>query len=289
MKWLMLDISTACPAKCKYCLHQYNNLIKPQLMKYDVFLEIADILSKENYTYVHLYMSGESMLHPRIWDMIDHLSKKKIKCDLASKIFFPIDFIRVKQTFDNLNAPLHFVFTIDGYDQESQNKIAKNIDNNKVFENLKLFTQLSENNPYITIVAVTVVTSVNKGHLSLLEEKIKSCGVKKWIMKPMGYFLGYKTTNEDIKMIEEINPPDNSRFIIVDEKLVSLKKQCHLMKPVVSVEGEVSVCCHDMFYKETCGNILKTKSLDAILNSKAYQEKLILGKNLKLEICYNCN
>jgi MoaA/NifB/PqqE/SkfB family radical SAM enzyme len=289
MKHVLLDITTACAAKCKYCLHQYRNMVKPRAMTQDHFVEITRILVAEKYNYVFPYMSGESMRHPRYWPWMLAMSRAGIMTNTASKLCFEINSADVVNCFANLEAPMHFDITIDAPNQSIQGSIAKNIDNDLVFKNLAMFVSLSCASP-VSISVVTVVNKYNQDHLPEISRRIRSAGAETWAPKPMGYYMGYRMQPQDEAMIVEMAPSKSSRFAIVGGHVASKMKSCgKFLKPVIGPAGDVTICCHDMLYHEVVGNVLKAGSLDAVVKSTAYREKVELGKKMKLEICRGCN
>lgn len=290
MKSVLVDIVTACGAKCKYCLHQYRDMTAPRFMSDKDFFKIISILHSEKYDYVYPYLSGEPILHKNFWAWVSLLSLGGTTVNTASKICFPIDIDEVIACFNTLTAPIHFDFTIDAHTQSVQDKIAKKIDNNMVFENLFAIAAEARGNRNITISVVTVVNAFNEKHLNSIRDRVQACGIKTWAPKPMGYYMGYRMQPEDEKMISEMAPAKSSRFSVVNGKVVSKMKECtKFMKPVIGVDGSVTLCCHDMLYHESEWNVLKTGSLDAIVNSPEYRAKVARGRAMQLEICKGCN
>lgn len=290
MNIVMIDISTACGAKCKYCLHQYRNMAVPKFMPFENFTKIIRILSNEGYDYIFPYLSGEPIIHPQYWDMIALMSEYKMTSNTASKLCYKIDMNRAANVFSKNRYPIHFDITIDAHNQETQDKIAKNINNSMVYENLSALAKISSKNKLVSISVVTVVNSYNEEYLNKIKRMVIGCGVSKWTPKPMGYYMGYNIMPEDEKMISEMSSQKNRRFSIVNGKIVSKMKSCDkFLKPVIGVNGEVTICCHDMLYNVNTGNVLKTGSLKEIINSSVYQNARKLGSQMLLPICKGCN
>ncbi len=124
---VLVDICTVCGAMCKYCLHQYRNMVIGKKMSKETFYKILDILKKEKYLYMYSYLSGEPLLHPQYWEFMTAASNAGIVTDTASKLCFDIDKIAMSKTFSSLSAPMHFDITIDADNQDIQDKIAKHI------------------------------------------------------------------------------------------------------------------------------------------------------------------
>ncbi len=58
----------------------------------------------------------------------------------------------------------------------------------------------------------------------------------------------------------------------------------------VNYKGDVHLCCNDVYYQETYGNIME-KDLDSIWNSKKFQgkRKMLLEGNRNTGVCKNCD
>lgn len=289
MKLAMIDIATACSAKCKYCLHQYRNMTKSKFMTWENFVAIMWILKNEGYEYIYPYLSGEPLLHKDYWEMIQHISDRSMHSNTASKLCFDIDFDKAEAVFSKINKIAHFDITIDAHSQEVQDKISRGIKTEQVFSNLKNLYEIAQGKN-VTFSVVTVVNKFNENHLEAIFDRVKSCGNLKWCAKPMGYYMGYKMQDEDNELIADMAPSNSTRFTINNGKLVSNMKSCRkFIKPVIGVNGEVTICCHDMLYHESKWNILQTGSLDKIIGMENYQYALRCGEKMKLEICKGCN
>ncbi len=107
----------------------------------------------------------------------------------------------------------------------------------------------------------------------------------------MGYYMGYMIQQEDIDMIAVMEPKHiRKRFSVKNGELISHKSSCrNFLMPVIGVDGQVTVCCHDMLYHEAVWNILETGSLNTIIGSNDYKTKVNLGRKMRLPICKGCN
>jgi len=284
----MLDIMTACTAKCRYCLHQFNNLTKPQAMSMKDFEAIKSTFTREHWDYVYMYLSGEPLLHPQYWSMLAEMSRAGITTNTASKLCFEISDAHMDYALCQLKAPAHFDITIDAHNQDTQNHISTGIDTEEVYENLKQLASWLGSKVAVTV--TTVVNRFNAPHLKEIQARVKSCGVASWTSKPMGYYMGYMMTPEDEAMIVDLAPNRSARFDVIDGHVRPRMKSCsRFIKPVIGVDGKVTVCCHDMLFRQAHWDLLQTNSLDAIVQSKAYRKAIALGKKMKLDICKGCN
>lgn len=100
----ILDICTACRSDCMYCLHQRGKMAKPELMEYELFKKIVTILVNEKYDFIHMYQSGEPMLHPQIYDMIELVSDFGMKISIGTRLNAKIDFIKLERVLAKAKA-----------------------------------------------------------------------------------------------------------------------------------------------------------------------------------------
>ena len=113
-----------------------------------------------------------------------------------------------------------------------------------------------------------------------------------WAPKTMGYYMGSKLNEAAMAQIIELVPKHQAyrgRFAIRDGRLVSLLRRCPYHEPCISVDGDVSVCCHDMLFENKTVNVLEVGSLKAALASPEFVAARKLGDQMKLPICQGCN
>lgn len=257
-------------------------------MDWDTFNKLRVILANEGWDYVYMYLSGEPLLHPHYWEMLLAMSHSGIVTDTASKLCFPIDWSSAAVTLGELYAKTHFDITIDAHTQELQDKVSVGINNAQVFDNLSALAKLRS--PKVSVSVITVRNAYNQGHLDAIRKRVEACGISRWTHKPMGYYMGYLLTPEDEAMMAELAPKNSPRFSVQKGHVVSNMTSCsHFLKPVIGVTGDVTVCCHDMLFKEAQWNVLTAGSLDKIVNSPSYRATRSKGGTMSLSICQGCN
>jgi len=160
-----------------------------------------------------------------------------------------------------------------------------------VLGNLRGLTELASRNKSIIVKAYTVVCRQNKSLLPEIEKTIRGCGATEWYTKKMGFYMSAIMDEEDKRNILDIVPEkDNGRMVYDGRLFLSKKKNCgSYIIPIISPEGDVSICCHDMLYRNIVGNILETNSLVWILESEKYKRDAKLGRRRLLPICRGCN
>jgi sulfatase maturation enzyme AslB (radical SAM superfamily) len=284
---VMLDICTICNSKCKYCTHQVLSLLKPRLMSLEDFSEITTILAREEFLSVYLYMSGEPLLHTKIFEFLELANEKGIECSIGSKLNTEIDVNKFRKALEKTDKVCSFEVTVDALDQEIHSKIAPGISTKLVLKNLEILKKLNEDyKNRLKLVGIVVVNKFNFLSVKKIYNKLRSIGCNTIHVKAMGCIIPYVTTPEFLEGISEM-VIDKSRFRIEGGKVVTKGRMGCMGEPAVDIEGNVSVCCHDMLFSLKLGNIISENSLDKIMSSSAYKDALRKrGRHL---FCTGCN
>lgn len=292
---VLIDICTACGARCLYCLHQHGNLGKRQLMNKDVFMQIADILAREKFKLVLLYMSGEPFLHPDLPDFVVALTERGMDISIATKLHVPIDFEHLDKALchaDLTGRKVQLLVTVDTLRADTQRKIAPGIDTTRVRNNLAIMAKLRDQHRSLTPECTTVVNRCNEEQLEEIRSGLADLGFKSWCPRQMGYYMGYMATQEDLTIIRDFEPRNSTyraRFQIKNGKLVSFMKRCDPGPPAITPEADITVCCHDMLHILKLGNVLQEGSVRRILASETFRKTADAGRRMKLSICKGCN
>ena len=294
-KRVLLDISTGCPAKCKYCLHQVKRLVTPRIMQKDNFIAIVDTLKAEGFNFVYLYASGEPLLNKYWMYFILYCASKRVVSNLATKLTVKIDFKQLREVLHLCAVErrrVELLFTVDTLRQETQKKIAPGIKTDVVLENLDGMKEVNAQCSYVKMTAHTVVNRYNEDELGEIKNYFNTLGIK-WAPRRMGYFIGRKIEREDVEMMQDMLPKSTrypARFTVKDGKIVGKTGRCtDRLQPVISPEGDVAICCRDMLYECTAGNILEAGSLNKILQSDRYMALVEKARKMELSICQGCN
>jgi len=286
---VVMDICTICKSNCVYCLHQRNRLIKPQLMYFDVFTKIAYILAKENIKKVHLFQSGEPFIHPKIYEMTELLTMLGIKVTIGTRLNCKIDHVRLENIASNSHSIIEFLITIDSI--SNPELISPGIDKDLVWDNLLQISNLLKYKN-VKFQLSTVVSSKNEGVIYDVKSILRGLGFKNWYATGMAYYMWNLASQDDLDTMSKYltaSPKFRSRFDIKDGKVVDKPIHCNNLIPTISVNGDVSICCHDMLHQINTGNIVEVGSLNDIISGEKYQKFKKLAKEVKLDMCKVCN
>lgn len=295
---LIVDIYTGCPHKCYYCYPHYFDKIKTKYMPLDKYRALVDMVIAEGKKIRHIlpYLSGEPILHKDFFEILSYTAQKDLSCTIATKLGLKMDFARLEKVFLDFlihRRTLKFDITVDGLPEDIL-KNAKNIDYGIVWDNLERLSKLvnSGYGNYVKCSLRTVVTSYNENNLDLIEKRLKGLGFDGWFAKAMGYYCLFED-EVDLTEVEKLlptNPKWRARISIEGGAVKHMSKKCKFVGvPVISPDGQLTICCHDMMYKVNCGNIFEAGGIDVLLQSLAYKEAAALGAEKKLDICRGCN
>lgn len=287
----LIDISSTCGAKCGYCLHQSLGLAPKRFMDFSVFTRIVRILKAEGVHRAHMYMTGEPLYHPRFLDCLWMLVSFEVTTTIASKLPVPIDILRLAGIIEKSVVPVIFQITVDSLDQKKQSKIAPGIRTSIVKRNVEGLAALARHTKRLVIKPVSVINRFNENDLGSIRKYFRNLGLP-WSAKAMGFYMGRKITPDAARSIKTLIPKTKafrSRFDSDGMTVRSMGKGCPFRNPGISVDGNVTVCCHDMLFDVNAGNVLEAGSLLKILNSPQYKRLRELGNKRQLPICKGCN
>ncbi|MCK5283639.1 MAG: radical SAM protein, partial [Nanoarchaeota archaeon] len=142
---LWIEPTNLCNLKCTMCLNK--SLKKKGYMDFELYKKIID--EAKGFAFdVNLFHRGESMLHPRIYDMIKYANKNGI----YTRLFTNATLLNEKNSKKILDSGLDFIsFSFDGYNKKDYEKIRKGADFGKTLANIINFLKLkkSKRKPYV--------------------------------------------------------------------------------------------------------------------------------------------
>jgi hypothetical protein len=178
---------------------------------------------------------------------------------------------------------------LDAIEQKVQDTISDGTRTDVVLKNLDSVFKITRSN--IDASVTTVLTSGNQPYIDDMKKYVSKFGIK-LCTKGMGYYMSDDANQDEINEMSGMLPTGGvrNRFMVDGGKIIGKKTFCgSMMKPIINADGDVSICCHDMLFEEKCGNILAEGSLNKVLNSQQYKNKVKLGSDMKLGICRGCN
>jgi MoaA/NifB/PqqE/SkfB family radical SAM enzyme len=265
--------------------HQTEKLVEPRVMPVDKYLELMKILEKDGYKGIYMYLSGEPMLlHEDFYKYIQYARDRGISVNTATKLPVSLNLQDLKDVVYKDGPKVTFEVTIDAWPGETS-AISPSLNMAVVWNNLRLLSQIKTAN--FRVRCLTVVNKHNEPNLCKIRDSCKALGFS-WTPKAMGYYMGKKADPQNWLKIYAMLPvnPKWHRF----GKLAVKKTVCRSqLKPVISPEGDVSICCHDMLFVEKVANVFDVGSLKRIIVRRSFREKTEKGSRMRLYMCRGCN
>lgn len=236
-------------------------------MPLDLFKKIIDQIEGKLEA-VTLASRGEPTLNPNITEMIDYCKGKF----LGFKINTNASMLNEKMIHSLLSANFNeIVFSVDAADKETYEKIRINGKFEKVFNNLKLFSEIRKKyySGIHTIVKISGVKINSDLKVNELEEKL-------------GDFA-------DIVQLVGYTPWESS----YENPVNDIQEPCGQLwyRMFVWWDGKVNPCDYDYKSKLSKWNV-KTNSISEIWNSKEYndyREKHLNKQRVKIHPCDRCS
>jgi len=292
-----VDICSLCKGECMYCFHQRAKLVRPMIMKPDLFYPVLDILHRERVPQVILYMSGEPFLNPHVYDYLRKLAERRMKVMLATRMD-QVDMDRfegVLRVFEDSDVRIYLTLEVTSTCPEVHRQTCPGIDFDKVWENLERLVVLNRELRVLRCRLRTLVTRLNESDVENVGGKLRQMGFENWDPKELGFYMIYEE-GVDLRDVENMLPVSSryrSRVDVCDGEIRRLEPPggCLAIRriPFVSPEGNVTVCCHDMLYRINVGNVLEANSIVDVLSSREYEDTFRRGRSRELSICKGCS
>jgi radical SAM protein with 4Fe4S-binding SPASM domain len=225
---------------------------------------------------VNLFMGGESLLHPQIFDMIGYMKQRKV----PSRLYTNATLLSPEASGKLIRSGLdHITFSFDGIHKETYEKYRKGAGFKKTLENIRQFLglkrSLKSGKPYTVIQCLEF-------------NEAPSCRTSKKNFKALF----------DQKMVNAFTfiPPHSFGGACRDFSMPKARRRyspCAFLWYSMSImwDGTVVPCCLDMLKKYPIGNAYE-KSLSELWSSAPLaflREKIFRGLYHGIEPCSACD
>ena len=285
---LQFELSSRCNLKCAFCSHQFKEN-KGSDMPLGKAIEYLEKLP-ETAKYIHLHFSGESFLNKDAPLIIKKISNKNIYTSISTNGTLPS-----KRYIESLHSGLNeVIFALDGATKETHEKHRIGSNFNKIFSTLE--NVIKEKPEHAKIGVQYLVTIDSEKEISLMKKKLKKIRADFFNLKTISLDIASNERLEQRKNIAAYNilPKNNhlSRYNIINDR-VKLKFPIIICpypsNPVITANGDVSLCSIDIDKKVKIGNLNDYNSFDELWNTDYYRELRIKVLRKELEICKICN
>lgn len=293
---IFMEITPLCNLRCVFCPcyiegEEVTRDRAAEYMSIENFRRIIDrIAGRFNFQICFTY-SGEPLINKDLYEMLKYLKDRSIPSVVHSNAML--------LTRDNaarlLDAGLdRFIVSFDGATKETYEDVRRGSDFGRVMENIRgLIRERGSRGLVRPFVEMQfVVTSKNRHEVPLFKKLCGELGVDNGYTKSL---LVYQATG-NTDYIDEVRKyfveDDVARYEAVEGNGLVLKGSgpCpEIQNTVITVDGEVVICCFDVHGKYGFGNCVGM-GLDAIWDSAPYRDfrENVMDKR-DLSICRFCN
>ncbi len=275
--FIQVEPSSICNLRCAKCIQTKNDWDKG-LMDFDFFKEIIDKISQFNSEAgVGIYGLGESLIHPRLIDMIKYAKTKGLKVTIHTNATL----LTPKFSEEIIESKLDsLIFSVDGYEKEIYERLHEGGKFEEVVENIKQFLQIKLKKkskiPYTEIQSIEYGELMNDLGIKVKRERFKN--LFKGLSLNNFELIFYHNWGGKVKEFKK----EKRKYTICTFPWYYL---------FVRYNGDVIPCAMDCYSQYKLGN-LKEKSFGEIWNSEKMmnlRNKLHQKKYFELLICKNCD
>ena len=255
-KNLMIELTNACNLRCSMC---YNRLMrrKKGFMDMDTYKLVLDNAAEIGIKMIGLYTTGESFLHPQIFDFIKLAKDKGFEYVYLTTNGNVLNEEKIKKIFESGLDSIKF--SIDGISKESYEKIRIGGNFEALYRNIKMLGEMRDRmKSKLKIYASFVLTNENAHELKEFKNFWKGL-----IDEVMIAVVG----NQSNLQSEEFNKliPGELR-----NKVVKTRDYCNLLwnRIIMTYDGKFTVCSEDFEADLVYGDIHNESMKDAWNNEK---------------------
>ena len=263
---IVLETSTTCNAKCKFC--PISNL-KPEVMSQTLFYKIIDDLYRMNFTGKILpYDRNEPLTDPLIFERLIYIRKKLPR----AKIFFSTNgFLLNEFRINDLLElqPIEIRISLHAFSKQRCQEIMA-IDNTKVFENIKhLYRQIKERK---------IENPIEKFHLVMVAPSKKEEVLMREYFRASGYSECF-----DLQIWPLVSRAGNVKYGGIGKRKIHHKKiigckqggkeKCINLWFFIHTNGKVVLCPQDWFQEVVLGD-MNFQTINEVWEGKRYLDTL---------------
>ena len=265
-----IDIVSVCNLKCPMCPQAYGTMGRNSFMSLECFKRLVDDVSKTK-PLIKLYMSGESMLHPNLFEMIEYVNE--VGC--TSMLHTNGTLLNKDKSVKLINSSLNYLsFSFDGSNSEVYEKMrtpAKFDDvKSKILEYFKL---KKDKGPYTSVEIIKMKdTEESIGDFISLWKDSGADSID--VVRCMTWLGDVDDMRVEIPVVEDDEP--------------------YCVRPFqfgnILSDGTAVPCCMDVRGHLPLGNI-NENTFEEIWYGKKYRdlrEEMLNKKISKNSICYEC-
>ena len=242
---LNVEVTNDCNLECPMCARTTSMTRPVKHMSEDVFHRIVDEADRHGVEKFRLYMFGESLMHPGIYDLIGYASKKKgiRRVELSTNVTMLTEDNSRKLIASGLG---HLILSVDAQTKEIY-EVVRGFDFDRVLANARRFLELHRELGSSMSVNVSIISmGIKQDEIEKFREEWSSYQSKrvKILVKKLINFGGLVDTTQFVGAAEL--PAGDGR-----------RKSCQKLWDSLTVmsNGEVVACCYDVNGSMPYGNV----------------------------------
>ena len=276
---LWIEATNVCNLRCRLCPNKDIPKEQKGFMDWELYKNIID----QSYNYLHdiyLFHRGESLLHPRIIDMIKYANSKNLKTVLHTNATV----LNEELSKELIDAKLDFIsFSFDGYDKEmyESNRTPAKFEKTlfKIIEFLKLKKNIGASLPYTKIQVMEYTNGYDKEKLKKQKElflkNFEGLPVNEWVVRIPHNWGGSIPILENAEELKKMG----FKYVPCPFLWYSL---------TIFYDGKVVPCPQDWFGKISIGDVRENSLVD-IFNSEKLINLRETISNSNIENMIPCN
>jgi len=277
---LWIEPTNVCNLRCIMCPNSSNRKIEKGYMDMKLFTKVIDEASLFAYD-VNLSHRGESLLHPKIIEMIKYAKSKGLFIRLNTNATL----LTEEKSYQLIESGLDFIsFSFDGFDKESYESVRKgakfDVSVSRIVKFLEIKKDLRKSTPYALLEILAFPEFLKAGENGKKENflnRFRSLPLEEVQIKPLHNWGGNLPSCEAEQFVRRgavYTPCTNIWYALV-----------------VLWNGSVSPCSQDWYDEFSLGNVKESK-LSKLWNGKrmvSLRGKIAADKFQEIKICKECN
>ena len=289
-KSVAIDIVSCCNLRCPLCsVPPYITKQADNFMPFEDFKKIVDAVHIA--CNLSLVYAGEPFLHPNFFDMVKYCSERYYTTTITNGTL-----LSSKNIEKLLDSGLDFLqISFDGFSRESYEKYRVGANFGKVKGNIVnlLRSKKCEKRglPHTTI--TYLINAYNEDELNKCERFFLKAGAERFFAKAINLNVHRRTDGRKKVDLSHWLPRKNTTSLYEQSgDRIEFKTQAGgvcktCLTPIIRCDGELLLCCHDIFNKVKIGNVFK-QDFKKLWFGNHYRKLRRLAKNRKLQICKEC-
>ena len=292
---IFIEVTPLCNLKCAFCPcyiegEEVTRFRKTKYMSLDNFKRIVDHIGEKFNFQMNFTYSGEPLVNKDVFKMIRYLADRNIPSSVYSNAML----LTPERTKEMLESGLdRFMVSFDSITKETYERIRIGSNFDKVIENIRFLIK-SRNasglvKPFVEM--QMIMTNQNSDEQKKFKALSEDIGVDNAYTKSL-YIYRNTDNNEYIKKVEgffwegdvaRYERKNDEELILKDLGICPETQSC-----VITVDGDVVMCCFDLHGKYILGNAIEDSLVD-IWDSDKYREfRAETMKPRALPICKQC-